>query len=267
MTAVEDAREALNDAAQAKALRVSPSPDRLILALRALIAEHEHVTAPPADDTHDPYNCPRGFWTAKCLLDCPEHRATPPTDDEREAQRGTSEDPQDSLARLIWETSRDDEGTISATGANIVARAVLTAGFHRQGPIPTVEQFKDTLSSVRRRQIAKGYTPEHDVEHGIRHILNWAIDYARRGRSEDSAGMIVAALELVDRGNPVRQGPITDAPEVVELLARELYSHRGREARDFPWQTRDAVIREYYLDSARRTIERMTAAAEAARES
>lgn len=31
----------------------------------------------------------------------------------------------DALARVIWETSRRDEGTISATGANIVARAIL----------------------------------------------------------------------------------------------------------------------------------------------
>lgn len=29
------------------------------------------------------------------------------------------------LARVIWETSRLDEGTISATGANIVADVIL----------------------------------------------------------------------------------------------------------------------------------------------
>lgn len=29
------------------------------------------------------------------------------------------------LARIIWETSRADEGTISATGANIVAAALI----------------------------------------------------------------------------------------------------------------------------------------------
>lgn len=35
------------------------------------------------------------------------------------------------LAELIWNVSRRDEGTISATGANIVAGAVLAAGYSR----------------------------------------------------------------------------------------------------------------------------------------
>lgn len=33
----------------------------------------------------------------------------------------------DELARVIWDASRADEGTISATGANVVARAVVAA--------------------------------------------------------------------------------------------------------------------------------------------
>ena len=35
----------------------------------------------------------------------------------------------DALAELIWNTSRADEGTISATGANIIARALRGAGY------------------------------------------------------------------------------------------------------------------------------------------
>ena len=35
----------------------------------------------------------------------------------------------DELARVIWEASRADESTISATGANVVARAVEAAGW------------------------------------------------------------------------------------------------------------------------------------------
>lgn len=38
----------------------------------------------------------------------------------------------DHVAKVIWDTSRADEGTISATGAKIVARAVLAA-------LPTTE--------------------------------------------------------------------------------------------------------------------------------
>ncbi|WP_137843825.1 hypothetical protein [Microbacterium sp. 2FI] len=44
MTELDNARAALNDAAQAKALRVIPSPDRLVSALQALVAEHERLT-------------------------------------------------------------------------------------------------------------------------------------------------------------------------------------------------------------------------------
>lgn len=33
------------------------------------------------------------------------------------------------LAKIIWETSRADESTISAMGANIVADAILASGF------------------------------------------------------------------------------------------------------------------------------------------
>jgi hypothetical protein len=35
------------------------------------------------------------------------------------------------LGRIIWETSQRDEATISATGANIVADAILAAGYRK----------------------------------------------------------------------------------------------------------------------------------------
>lgn len=34
---------------------------------------------------------------------------------------------EETLGKIIWETSRADEGTISVTGANIVARALLAS--------------------------------------------------------------------------------------------------------------------------------------------
>lgn len=46
-------------------------------------------------------------------------------------------------ARLIWETSRADEGTISATGADHVARALREAGL--LAPQPTVETVNRLL--------------------------------------------------------------------------------------------------------------------------
>lgn len=44
----------------------------------------------------------------------------------------TNEDTIREAARLIWETSRADESTISATGANIVARALAESNLLRQ---------------------------------------------------------------------------------------------------------------------------------------
>jgi hypothetical protein len=42
----------------------------------------------------------------------------------------------DALAALIWGTSRADESTISATGAKIVAQAILDRGWVRTAPLP-----------------------------------------------------------------------------------------------------------------------------------
>lgn len=45
-------------------------------------------------------------------------------------RENTQRERERTLARLIWETSRADEGTISATGADIIAEAILNAGYH-----------------------------------------------------------------------------------------------------------------------------------------
>jgi hypothetical protein len=56
-------------------------------------------------------------------------------------------------ARLIWETSRADEGTISATGADHVARALRRAGLlapPTPSPQMTARQAKDWPDAVAR---------------------------------------------------------------------------------------------------------------------
>jgi hypothetical protein len=47
------------------------------------------------------------------------------------------------LGRLIWETSQRDEGTISVTGANIVAGAILAAGYRKPRTVSTVEEIRE----------------------------------------------------------------------------------------------------------------------------
>ena len=155
---------------------------------------------------------------------------TPSTDDEREA-----------LVKVLeWHIT-------SYEVRSILADTILASDVWRNrqpGPIPSVDEFTATLSEVRAHQIAGGYDAAHDDEHGIRRILNWAIDYARRGRSDDSAGMIVAALELLDR-----QGPITDAQ--VEAAARALWENDDYSNFDTSW----AKVQHAYRVAARAALE------------
>lgn len=55
----------------------------------------------------------------------------------------------EALGRIIWETSRADESTISATGANIVADAILTAGYRLPEPTVAVDwEYRCKLRST-----------------------------------------------------------------------------------------------------------------------
>ena len=64
--------------------------------------------------------------------------------------------------------------------------------------VPTVAEWDAQVLEAREHAIAKGYTPEHDAKHGVRHLLRWAIDYSRRGRAADSSGLVVSALHLLE---------------------------------------------------------------------
>jgi len=169
--------------------------DRAILIIRDLLAVFEEAHAKdlasssgrvknPADSSHVA-GYSKDFRVAE----------SSPSDDEREA-----------LVRevsLAHAEAWSDECEC-AEAPDRIADAVLAAGFHRtvQGE-PTPEVWKTRIEAVRERQIAKGYTPKHDAQHGIRHLLTWAIDYSRRGRAEDASALIYAALELLNaQGEP-----------------------------------------------------------------
>lgn len=73
------------------------------------------------------------------------------------------------------------------------------------------------IEQERERQIALGYTPEHDREHGgVIHLTNWTESYAIKShnhmiREDDRASvrdallktatLAVAAIELLDSGS------------------------------------------------------------------
>lgn len=97
----------------------------------------------------------------------------------------------------------------------ILIRKLAEALQAHVAPEPTVEEWATQANMAREKAIAKGYTPDHDAEHGVRHLLNWAIDYARRGRGADSSGLILSALALLD----AEQGEPSDAQVIAALNA------------------------------------------------
>lgn len=61
---------------------------------------------------------------------------------------------------------------------------------------PSAEEFRARIADERARQVDLGYDILHDRHHGVDHLLGWAQDYARRGRTVQAAALIEAAREL-----------------------------------------------------------------------
>jgi hypothetical protein len=64
-------------------------------------------------------------------------------------------------------------------------------------PTPSAEAWYVAVQAKRAEQRAKGYTADHDREHGVEHLLSWAKDYASRGRHLDAAALVEAAREVL----------------------------------------------------------------------
>jgi len=132
-----------------------------------------------------------GYWPpARALILERFRRPDPVSDDEQEA-----------LAQAIFDRSHAPDDALNLWDGDIgkLADAILAAGFRRsEVPDPSAEEWAVRIAAVREKAISKGYTPEHDAKHGVRHLLRWAIDYSRRGRAEDSSGLVAAAIDLAD---------------------------------------------------------------------
>jgi hypothetical protein len=57
------------------------------------------------------------------------------------------------------------------------------------------------VAHERHRQIEKGYTPEHDDEHGVQHILQEAYDRLRDGKTAQAGALLLAADAALERAN------------------------------------------------------------------
>ncbi|GAB3292941.1 hypothetical protein [Pseudoclavibacter terrae] len=112
---------------------------------------------------------------------------------------------------------------------------------------PTVEEWTKLLYAERERQIAKGYTPEHDAAHGLRHLLNWALEYARRGRAVEASALVLSALQLP--ASAVRQEPTKQLATYVHdiKLARHIVIDDNVTIDGFVlpwWVTQDMAIED-----------------------
>lgn len=61
------------------------------------------------------------------------------------------------------------------------------------------DAFHEAVQAERARQIAKGYDAAHDDEHGMAHLLTWAMHYLERGETVKAGALLVAAREALAR--------------------------------------------------------------------
>jgi len=73
-------------------------------------------------------------------------------------------------------------------------------GFRR--PVSPEPITEEQINAERARQIEKGYTPEHDRQHGIAHVLRYALHYGSRGEHLKAYAMVEAALEIAPPMSP-----------------------------------------------------------------
>lgn len=62
---------------------------------------------------------------------------------------------------------------------------------------PEPDEFRKAVVRERVRQIKKGYTAEHDADHGPDHLIRLAINYAARGKSVQAAAVMEALRDLL----------------------------------------------------------------------
>lgn len=117
-----------------------------------------------------------------------------PTDDDWEVLRRA-------IASVLWNAGNYPDrvqaallGQSVAPLVMLVHDAVLAAGFRR--PVSPEPITEEQINAERARQIEKGYTPEHDRQHGIAHVLRYALHYGSRGEHLKAYAMVEAALEI-----------------------------------------------------------------------
>ena len=119
-------------------------------------------------------------------------------------------------ASTCWE-SLTHAGEFDSAEASRIADAGV-GGFQRVDTFPqgTVGAMF-AVQAERTRQIEKGYTPEHDDEHGLEHVLSQVNRKATtwppsRDHLVRDAALILAAVEWYDRHPDYEPAEVEDDP-------------------------------------------------------
>ena len=152
-------------------------------------------------------------------LDTPEEAATAPSESE--------------LAELIWRTSRADEGTISATGANIISRAILD---WLRLPVPVepelVGDAVNVIATVRAHSmLASGLTlTANDVDA----LVGWIADREVPAPVEPEKPCRLTLEQKADLIDFAR-GAIEDVWKDVGATTAQVIADNVVSAQEFAW--------------------------------
>jgi hypothetical protein len=133
----------------------------------------------------------------------------------------------EALARIDADLARRVEAYLESSVTAPTSRALITdliALIPEPPTVASVEEWSAAMDAERQRQIEHGYGDAHDREHGPVHILNWAIDYARRGRVLEAATMMRSALHVLTPAPPT-----DDEREAVAKVLRRMLEPIGGE--------------------------------------
>lgn len=92
-------------------------------------------------------------------------------------------------------------------------------------PGPAQPDFVEQVRAERERQIALGWTPEHDRQHGVDHLLRLANHYLVAGRTVATGALILAARELLAEPGPAFPAHDIDRDALLDILDSRRRDH------------------------------------------
>lgn len=117
-----------------------------------------------------------------------------------------------------------------------MCRRILAAGF-RLTPTPradaelTGDKFRAGVLAERMEHSAKGYDGAHDAEHGLVHLLDWAMEYAARGEHVKASSLVLAAKDMLQATDAERKlAEVREAIDARDDEVRSCHSPGSREA-------------------------------------